>query len=193
MAIYMLRHRSIGKSTHPPGRASSHIRYIARRSANPLVLANEMPTDQAKARNWITEQERKGRKNARVADTIMVALPIELTTEQRLQLLRQFLKNITGNKVPWFAAIHQSGKDQTNPHAHILVHDKSPIDGRRVLLMSERGSTNRIRKQWAEDVNLALELANLNARVEHRARWRLQKERANPASHAIFECSPVIM
>ena len=44
-------------------------------------------SDQAKARNWITEQERKGRKNARVADTIMVALPIELKTEQRLQLL----------------------------------------------------------------------------------------------------------
>ncbi len=33
MVIYMLRHRSIGKSTHPPGRASAHIRYTARRSA----------------------------------------------------------------------------------------------------------------------------------------------------------------
>lgn len=50
---------------------------------------------------------------------------------------------------------------------------------RKLLLMSERGSTNRIRKQWAEDVNLALGKANLNARVEHQARW----------SYAIY-CSP---
>jgi len=50
-----------------------------------------MSTDLVKTRNWITEQERKGRKNARVADTIIVALPIELATKQRLQLLRQFM------------------------------------------------------------------------------------------------------
>lgn len=169
MAIYSLHHKSIGRTTHKAGRAGAHIRYISRRSAEPIVVAHLMPADWKAAKRWLDREERSGRKNERVADLIMVALPIELNHDQREQLVKSYIARLTRGKVPSYAAIHQTGEDEHNPHAHILIRDKSPSDGRRVLLMSERGSTKRIRKEWAEEASMALKMAGFNIKLDHRS------------------------
>lgn len=159
MAIYSLNHKSIGRTTQRQGRAGAHIRYIARRTAAPVIVSQLIPTDWKKAKRWIDREELASRKNARVADLVMVALPIELAKSEREELVRRFIQTLTGGHVPVFAAIHQEGEDSHNPHAHILIRDKSPTDGRRVLQMSERGSTRRIREKWAEEASMALKRA----------------------------------
>jgi len=169
MAIFSLNHSAVGRSTHRAGTAGAHIRYIGRASANPDVIAEHMPTDWRAARQWMNEREQSLRKNARVIDKIMVALPIELTPDQRRELVRSYVHDLTNGQVPWYAAIHQSGEDEHNPHAHIAIHDKSVLSGRRVVLMSERGSTSRIRKQWAVRASNELKFHGHDITIDHRS------------------------
>lgn len=169
MAIYSLHHNAIGKTSHAPRTAGSHIRYMGREDARPEILTDHMPADVAAARSWVDRYERESRANARVADTLMVALPRELGEHQRAELVRRYMDELGKGEIPYFAAIHQKGKDATNPHAHILLCDKSVLNGRRVIGTSERGSTTKFREKWSESVNMALSEANLSERVDHRS------------------------
>jgi len=181
MAIYSCNLASIGKTTHPPGTAGAHIRYIARPDAQPVILAEHMPADPVQARNWIDRAERGGRKNARVLDKIRLALPCELTEPERAQLVREFMDDLTGGqRVPWFAAIHQAGKDAHNPHVHIDVHDRGLDTGKRVLRLSDSTrdrlkaglpgpkAVDWIRDRWEAVCNRALAKAGHDIRIDRR-------------------------
>lgn len=61
-------------------------------------------------------EEAADRKNARIIDKIRLALPRELDEEQRAKLVVDFARDLTQNRTPWYAAIHQNGKDAHNPH-----------------------------------------------------------------------------
>lgn len=186
MAIFSLNHRPIGRSTHPPGQAGSHIRYIARATAQPTIIANGISPDWRQARTWLNQQEKNDRKNARVADRIMVALPIELDKSQRIDLVKTFLQELTNDQIPYFVAIHQEGKDKNNPHAHILLRDKTLSEGRRLIKTSERHSTTKIRKQWSESVNNALQDASLDERIDHRS-YKEQGIEKQPGKHMGYD------
>ena len=86
LAIYSLNHRSVGKSTHAPGTAGAHVAYITRENAAGAVLAERMPQERNEARAWINQAEAHDRKNGRICDKVMVALPRELDVEQRVEL-----------------------------------------------------------------------------------------------------------
>lgn len=188
MAIFSLNHKPIGKSTHSSGRAGAHIRYISRASAEAVILSNGMPSNWRKAKDWINRQEQQDRRNARIADRVMVALPVQLDGEQRTKLLQEYMAEITGNDVPWYAAIHQTGEDIDNPHAHILIRDRSLINGRRVIKTSERGSTQHFREKWSEKANKALLRAfGDNApRIDHRS-LKAQGINREPTKHRGWE------
>lgn len=168
LAIYSLNHSSIGRSTHAAGTGAAHIAYITRPSAARAVVAERMPDAPREAAAWLLEQEAAERKNGRVADKIMLALPIELDADQRLALLRDFAGQVTQGRAPWLAAVHDQGKDAANPHAHLVVRDKDPATGRRVVGLSEKGSTERLRELWEATANAHLERAGLDARIDRR-------------------------
>lgn len=169
MAIYSLNHRAIGRATHDPGTAGAHVRYITRQSAARLVLAERMPEAPHQARAWLDDQEQAERKNGRVIDKVMVALPRELTPEQRAALVREFAGDVTQGRASWLAAIHDQGKDAANPHAHIVIRDKDPATRKRVAMLSEKGSTERLRAAWEQAANRALERAGHEARIDRRS------------------------
>jgi hypothetical protein len=169
MAIYSLHHSAIGKATQKRAHsASAHVRYITRRKACGRVLAARMPTASSKAQSWLRSQEDADRKNARVCDKVLLALPRELNVRQRSDLVRAFAEQVTHGKASWFAAFHDLGKDAHNPHCHLLVRDRDPDTGKRVCQMSERGSTERLRELWEEHANRALELAGREERIDRR-------------------------
>lgn len=168
LAIYSLNHSSIGRSTHAAGTGAAHVAYITRPSAARAVVAERMPDAPREAAAWLLEQEAAERKNGRVADKIMLALPIELDADQRLALLRDYAAQVTQGRAPWLAAIHDQGKDAQNPHAHLVVRDKDPVTGRRVVGLSEKGSTQRLRELWEATANAHLEQAGLDARIDRR-------------------------
>jgi hypothetical protein len=182
MAIYSCNLRSIGRTTHAEGTAGAHLRYIGRERAASEVMAAHMPDDPQAARTWMDNHEREARKNARLCDKLRLALPRELDERQRSELVRDFMTELTsGRAVPWYAAIHQTGKDAHNPHAHIVVVDRDTLTGKRVLMLSDSirdrekkglpgpSAVEWVRECWERSANEALGRAGHAARIDRRS------------------------
>lgn len=180
MAIYSLNLKSIGRTTHAAGTAGAHLLYIAREGAAPELVAQHMPTDPNEARAWMNRAESGDRKNARVIDKVRIALPRELTQGERMQLVRDFARDLTGDRVAWFAAIHAEGKDAHNPHCHLVIRDRDIETGKRVLRLSDSArdrskaglepkAVDWVREKWEHHANRALEAAGHEVRIDRRS------------------------
>lgn len=173
MAIYHLKHASVGRSTHAAGTAGAHVSYITRTGACREVIGSDMPVPAAgdrggEARAWLNGQEEADRKNARVIDKVTIALPRELNAVQRVELVRTFAAEVTQGRVPWLAAVHDQGKDADNPHAHVVLRDRDLETGKMALRMSQSGSTEMLRRTWERVCNAALERAGMDERIDRR-------------------------
>ncbi len=169
MAIYSLHHQPIGKSTQArPHTSAAHVRYITRPSAASRIEARRMPDKPGRAAAFMVDGENADRKNARVSDKLMLALPRELDAGQRAQLVRDFAEEVTQGRASWLAAFHDQGKDAHNPHAHLIIRDRDPATGKRVAGLSEKGSTDRLRALWEGHANRALEKAGRAERIDRR-------------------------
>ncbi|NKX68284.1 MobA/MobL family protein (plasmid) [Labrenzia sp. 5N] len=169
MAIYSLNHKPIGKSTQEkPYTTGAHINYITRSSALGKLDGARMPLDREGARSFFNSAEDTGRKNGRVSDKIMLALPRELTATQRHELVKSYAEEITDGRAAWIAAHHDKGKDANNPHCHLVIRDRDLETGKRVFGTTERGSTQRLRDLWQDHANRALELAGRAERIDAR-------------------------
>ncbi|KQZ99803.1 hypothetical protein ASD74_23870 [Rhizobium sp. Root564] len=132
-----------------------------------------MPDNKQNAMAFARTSEDDLRKNGRVADKLMIALPRELNAEQRADIVTRFAEQVTDGRASWLAAIHDKGKDSQNPHCHLVIFDRDTTTGRRVFGMSDKGSTERLRQLWEQHANDALARAN---RVERIDRRRLDKQ-----------------
>lgn len=170
MAIYSCNHSSIGRSTQKREyTASAHINYITRVSATTEIVADGMPKDRFEASKWMREQEQAERyKNARIIDKVMVALPVELTHEQHVTLVKDYAREMTGGRCPWFAVIHSREKDVHNPHAHIVFRDRDFENGKRTMMTTSKGSTYRFREAWEHICNTHLAMNGHEARIDRR-------------------------
>jgi hypothetical protein len=168
MAIFSLHHGFIGRTTHPAGAASAYARYTTRSEACTVVLGERMPLDR-QVHAWLDKQEQDDRKNARVIDKVVVALPVELSRDQNIELLEAFGARMTEGRTPWMATIHDGPGDADNPHAHIIFRDRDVETGRRVMMTTEPGSTQRFRDAWEQEVNIALERTGREERVDKRS------------------------
>jgi hypothetical protein len=171
MAIFHLNHRPIGRSTHRSGYAAAHARYILRSSAVVYAAATLPNAERTPAASvqWFRDRERTARANARLADRVVVALPLELSLDEQKHLLRDFLATLDPqSRCPMIYAIHARNEDAQNPHAHIMLIDADRETGKRVLMLSERKSTERLREAWEQSVNRALEQKGLDVRVDRR-------------------------
>lgn len=166
MAIFSLHHSSIGKSTQKkPFTAAAHLRYVTRPSACSRTAGARVPEKFRQLTAWIKEAEVNDRKNARMFDKVMLALPRELDGQQRYELVRAYAEGVTLGQAPYFVAFHDMGKDADNPHCHLVIRDRHPDTGKRVIGLSEAGSTERLREAWEAACNQALEQAKHPARV----------------------------
>lgn len=192
MAIYSLHHSSIGKSTQERAHtAAAHVDYITRKRAVSRAFAGRMPTDKEKAMAFLRASENKLRKNGRVADKLMLALPRELSADQREALVRDFAEEITRGRASWYGAVHDKGKDQKNPHCHLLVVDRDVTTGRRVFGTSEKGSTERLRQLWEAYANAALARAGRAERIDRRT-LEAQGLKRKPTIHVGVRSSQLV-
>jgi hypothetical protein len=167
-----MHHSGIGRTTHRPGTAAAHLRYITRKSACTKLLLNLPQTVEATRKNligWLRKCEEDDRANARVVDKLMIAIPVELNRRERIALIEDFCRDVTGGRIPWIAAVHDRGDDFHNPHAHIIMRDRDLETGKRVLKTTERGSTERFRLQWEHAANRALSRAGKDAKIDRRS------------------------
>ena len=76
---------------------------------------------------WNAVEEVETAKDSRLAREFVVALPIELSREQQIELLQEFIREqFVSDGMCADAAIHDT--DGHNPHAHILLTVR-PLDG----------------------------------------------------------------
>ncbi len=154
-----------------------------------IVLPEGADAEWAKDRSalWNAAEAAENRKDARVAREFEIALPHEMTAEQRLELTREFaqdLANRYGGAVDF--AIHQphDASDVRNHHAHLLMTtrqvteeglgEKTYIERENKWLLSNDMPTTQmqlrdIRQAWEQHANEHLAMAGLDIRIDHRS------------------------
>ena len=136
---------------------------------------------------WNAAEQAENRKDARVAREFEIALPHELTAEQRLEATRQFAQGLAdhyGAAVDFAIHAPHGETDVRNHHAHLMMTvravgpegfaDKTWIERENKWLLSQDLRTSQmqlrdIRQSWEQIANEKLAEAGLDVRIDHRS------------------------
>jgi ATP-dependent exoDNAse (exonuclease V) alpha subunit len=138
---------------------------------------------------WNAVEKAEKRKDAQLARDLVIALPHELTHEQRVDLLRKFVKaEFVDRGMIADMAIHTPDNDWRNHHAHVMLTMRSISQdgfGKKIRewnasFATGQGEGGRAfakgttvldtwRKAWADHANAALEQHGHEARIDHRS------------------------
>lgn len=134
---------------------------------------------------WNAVEKSETKINSTVAKEIVLALPHELTHEERVELVRQFVKELIA-EIPYAAdfAIHtpdlknesEDDEGNKNHHAHVQLSTRivtpegftekyRPWDN----LNTGGAITEKWRARWSELVNAAYAKAGIDTTVDHRS------------------------
>lgn len=163
MALFSFRHsvktfskkREDAKREAKHGQTERHLRYICRKKAAREVLKERLPAPSFATTAGQVEAEAEKRKG-RVCERFVIALPIEATPEQRVELARAFCEQLTDGVAGYVAAIHdQNGNDINNPHMHVVAFDHMVRSGgrgrpRSTLGIARKNAVERRAKEWAD-------------------------------------------
>jgi ATP-dependent exoDNAse (exonuclease V) alpha subunit len=153
------------------------------------LTAADMSWAKDRSQLWNAAESAESRKNARVAREYLVALPVELSPGQRLDLARGFSQELVERyRFALDLTIHAPrdypGSDPRNFHAHLLATTREATAfGLAAKTTLELNDAKRhelglrpvvhellfVRERWAEVTNEALRGANIAARVDHRS------------------------
>ncbi|MCE8000528.1 MAG: Ti-type conjugative transfer relaxase TraA [Rhodobiaceae bacterium] len=149
------------------------------------------PGNQASEELWNFYSEFETRKNALLAREMVIALPVELTVEQNIELVQDFIgAEFSSHGVVTDWSIHD---EDGNPHAHVMILPRRPTldgfgpksmpitngDGEVVFrengqpmyqpVVGSRSDLARWREQWAGIQNEHLQRQGHDVRVDHRS------------------------
>lgn len=212
MAIYHLSVKAISRSTgrSAPGAAAYRAgeKIVHERTGEVFDYSRKlgvgltgivMPSNAAwtptRSELWNAAEAAEKRKDACVAREHEIALPKELTDQERFALVKGYAQDLAdrhGCAVDY--AIHhphrgRDGESNENWHAHLLTTTREVAgDGLGQKCQREKAGQNRAadleleRKIWAEQCNTALEQAGHAERVDHRS-LEAQGIDRDPTSH----------
>ncbi|NRF07315.1 Ti-type conjugative transfer relaxase TraA [Agrobacterium pusense] len=167
-----------------------------------IVLPEGVSADWARVRAdlWNAAEFAEKRKDARVAREFEVALPHELSAEQRLEATREFaqdLANRYGAAVDFAIHAPHDASDVRNHHAHVMMTtrqvgesglgDKTYLERENKWLLSNDLATTDmqlrdLRQTWEGIANERLAMAGLDIRIDHRSHMERGLEIA-PTEH----------
>ncbi len=184
------------------GKAGPHASYISREGKYEKTRSNEKleHVEHANMPSWAAQNpaqfwqaaDQHERANGATYREIEIALPREMTPEQRVELVRDMVGQELSDKHAYTWAIHNppaSLEGGEQPHAHIMYSERT-IDGidrdpeqyfkRYNAKNPEKGGCRKdsagteerllaTRARWAKVQNLHLERHGLDARVDHRS------------------------
>lgn len=135
--------------------------------------APEWTTDRARLWNEVEAAEK--RKDAQLAREVELALPRELTPDQRLQLVRSFVRSeFVSRGMVADIAIHEpkASDGGQQPHAHVMLTTRTlgpeGFQGKN-RDWNDKGLLEGWREAWAHHANRALERAGQEQRIDHRS------------------------
>jgi hypothetical protein len=123
---------------------------------------------------WSAVEQAEKRKDSRLAKELEIALPYELTDQQREWLVKDFVReNCTRHGLIADAAIHAPSKegDTRNHHVHILVTTREIRQdgfGDKMRHLDTRQQLLDWREKWEHLANRHLERHGHGARIDHR-------------------------
>lgn len=167
-----------------------------------IVLPQGVSADWARDRSdlWNAAEFAEKRKDARVAREFEIALPHELSAEQRLEVTREFaqeLANRYGAAVDFAIHAPHDASDVRNHHAHVMMTtrqvtedglgDKTYLEREnKWLLANDLPTTDMqlrdLRQRWEGIANERLAMAGLDIRIDHRSHMERGLEIA-PTEH----------
>jgi ATP-dependent exoDNAse (exonuclease V) alpha subunit len=150
---------------------------------------NELEWARDRGSLWNAAERAEHRVNSRVAREYLVALPVELSHEQRLGLARGFSRELSNEyRFAVDLTLHEPrnypGSDPRNFHAHLLATTREVgVEGLGLKTTLEWSDARRreiglgpainellhVRERWAIVTNEALQEAHIAARVDHRS------------------------
>lgn len=199
MAIYHLSAKTISRNKGRSAVASAAYRsgeniknefdglthkYAGRKDVqySEILLPDNAPEQwKQRAVLWNTVERVEKRKDAQTAREVEVALPIEVSRKEQIEILRNFCQQEFVSK-GMVADINLHDKGEGNPHAHIMLTTRNVENG-------EFGKKNRSwndkalllewRKNWAEACNAYLEE---ELKIDHRS-YKDQGKEQIPTIH----------
>lgn len=168
------------------GKGLAHAKYIMRedkyaKRADKLeklesIGHGNMPSWAKKNPKFLWEMaDEHERKNGSVYREHIIALPREMTAEQRLELVQDWIKQEIGDKHPYSYAIHNplamDGKEQ--PHCHLMICERM-LDGidRGADQFFKRYNSKDPTKGGAKKANTGLDHATRKEQIkQQRERW----------------------
>jgi ATP-dependent exoDNAse (exonuclease V) alpha subunit len=152
------------------------------------LAADDMSWAKDRANLWNSAESAETRSNARVAREYLVALPVELSHEHRVDLIRGFSQELADRyRFAVDLAVHAPrdfpDSDPRNFHAHLLATTREATSaGLGAKTTLEWNDANRrdaglkpaiyellhVRQRWASLTNEALQEAHIDARIDHR-------------------------
>ncbi|MDH2092191.1 Ti-type conjugative transfer relaxase TraA [Rhizobium pusense] len=219
MAIYHLSMKPVSRATGRSAVASMAYRagekltnerdgithdYTAKQGVEhaEIVLPEGVNADWAKDRSalWNAAEFAEKRKDARVAREFEIALPHELSAEQRLEATREFaqeLANRYGAAVDFAIHAPHDASDVRNHHAHVMMTtrqvteeglgEKTYLEHKNARLLSAGLATTDmqlrdLRQTWEGIANERLAMAGLDIRIDHRSHMERGLE-ISPTEH----------
>ena len=120
---------------------------------------------------WNIVEKKETRSNSRTAKEFKITLPHELSNEQNIALMKDFLLNHFVDKGIICDFVLHNDKDNKNPHAHVMITTReiTPTGfGKKVRSWDEEKTLHEWRKEWAKVQNKHLKKLGLKSRVSHR-------------------------
>ena len=140
-----------------------------------LAPAGAMGWVSKRAELWNRVELAEKRKDAQVARELNIALPAELTAQQRLDLIRRYVnKNFVSQGMVADLCLHAPGRgeDNKNFHGHVMLTTRT-LDGDgfgpKAREWNSVAMLESWRKSWATMANEALADAGHDARIDHRS------------------------
>ena len=198
MAIYRfsMKHGSRANGTS----AAAHCNYILREQRYNYGAHELIHSESGNLPEWATDAEDFWDAadyfeavNARLYTEFEIALPRELTTQQQIRLVKDFVQAEIGDRHPYTLAIQQpqAQDGKPNPHVHVMFTSRSLADGiereREVFFKRanshhpEQGGAPKdrqwmtkerlldLRESWATHANVGLKRAGQEAVIDHRS------------------------
>ena len=138
-----------------------------------VMLPQDAPREYADPQLlWNTVEKNEKRKDARVAKSLILALPTELTAQQNHILTKDFIStNFTRHGIVAEYAIHDI--DSHNPHLHIMIAErKLSFDGfakTKIPELSKVEFLEDLRANWSECQNKHLHKHDHQVSVSHKS------------------------
>ncbi len=154
-----------------------------------ILIPKDSDADWAKDRStlWNMAEAAEKRKDSRVAREVEIALPHELTAEQRVELVRDFAQSMAdkyGVAVDFSIHTPDAKMDVRNSHAHIMLTTRKveanglgeksewELEDKKLRALGRPTTYDQlrdIRVDWEQRANRHLALAGHDIRIDHRS------------------------